>query len=241
MSDPISHLVGPFGLYSNLDEREKNILNAIREKDVDVAAGECFQHRGQPLDYLFFLASGWAANLRLLEEGKTQLVDIKLPGAICGLEEISFKRALTDWTALTDCQFYRFPKSRIRDLFNESPKLAAISLFLCSHERGLLVERVTEAGRRDARAAIASFLVGLATRLEKMQDTRQGFLFPLKHRHIADAVAMTPVHVSRTLTQLKADGIVEISDGWARILDREALIALADREKNFFEPDLSWI
>jgi len=43
--------------------------------------------------------------------------------------------------------------------------------------------------------------------------------FPLRQHHIADATGLTPVHVSKVLSEFRRNGLVKISDRSLAILD----------------------
>ena len=43
--------------------------------------------------------------------------------------------------------------------------------------------------------------------------------FPLRQHHVADAVGLTPVHVSKVLSEFRRSGVLKISDRSLTILD----------------------
>jgi CRP-like cAMP-binding protein len=45
------------------------------------------------------------------------------------------------------------------------------------------------------------------------------FDFPLRQHHIADATGLTPVHVSKVLTEFRRRGLINISERSMTILD----------------------
>jgi CRP-like cAMP-binding protein len=51
----------------------------------------------------------------------------------------------------------------------------------------------------------------------------QRYPFPLRQQHIADAVGLTPVHVSRVLGLLRERGIAELSEGVLQIFNLSEL------------------
>ena len=54
------------------------------------------------------------------------------------------------------------------------------------------------------------------------------FTFYPRQQHIADALGLTKVHVSRTLRALRQEGLLEIGRDSATILDIKGLRKLAD-------------
>jgi CRP-like cAMP-binding protein len=51
--------------------------------------------------------------------------------------------------------------------------------------------------------------------------------FPLRQHHIADAVGLTPVHVSKVLSEFRRNGMIQLSERTLAILDPDRLRALA--------------
>jgi CRP/FNR family transcriptional regulator len=51
--------------------------------------------------------------------------------------------------------------------------------------------------------------------------------FPLRQHHIADATGLTPVHVSKVLSELRRRGLVEISDRTLTVHDLAGLRSVA--------------
>jgi CRP-like cAMP-binding protein len=47
----------------------------------------------------------------------------------------------------------------------------------------------------------------------------QRYPFPLRQQHIADAVGLTAVHVSRVLSLIRERGLVELSDGVLKVFN----------------------
>jgi CRP-like cAMP-binding protein len=72
----------------------------------------------------------------------------------------------------------------------------------------------TALGQYSAEERIAYLLLHLTRRIAARSVTReQRYPFPLRQQHIADAVGLTPVHVSRVLSLFRDRGIVGLSDG----------------------------
>jgi CRP-like cAMP-binding protein len=51
--------------------------------------------------------------------------------------------------------------------------------------------------------------------------------FPLRQHHVADATGLTPVHVSKLLTDFRRRGLIRISDRSLEIVDDGALRRIA--------------
>ena len=56
----------------------------------------------------------------------------------------------------------------------------------------------------------------------------QSFEFPLRQQHIADAMGLTTVHVSRVINMFRKEGLVDIAQRRIRILSLKELQRVAD-------------
>ena len=78
----------------------------------------------------------------------------------------------------------------------------------------------TALGQYSAEERIAYLLLHLTQRIAARSVIReQRYPFPLRQQHIADAVGLTPVHVSRVLSLFRERGIVELSDGVLQVFN----------------------
>ena len=72
---------------------------------------------------------------------------------------------------------------------------------------------------------IARLILNLAERLSQrdmIRTTENSAIemeFPLRQHHIADATGLTPVHVSKVLSEFRRGGLIKISDRSLTILD----------------------
>lgn len=60
-----------------------------------------------------------------------------------------------------------------------------------------------------------------------------GYPFPLTQNELAEAVGLTPVHVNRTLQQLRADGLVEFRGKLLTVKDPAGLKRLGRFSSNY--------
>ena len=84
----------------------------------------------------------------------------------------------------------------------------------CFAEGDAADKSLTALGQYSAEERIAYLLLHLMRRIAARSVIReQRYPFPLRQQHIADAVGLTPVHVSRVLSLFRERGIFVLSDG----------------------------
>lgn len=221
-----------------LSETEKHLLNQLEQPVRSYPAGARLSDAGNPAGRFFTLISGWAYAVRTLPDGQRQVLDIFLPGQIIGLREINFEDNLSEFRALTEVEACPFPKKRLTDIFQQTPRLAELFFMTLAREQSLLIERVVNMGRRDAAERLAHFIIEIHLRLNP-PDNR--FLLPMNQSMIGDTLGLSSVHVSRTLKYLSDAGFIDKHDQQIHILDYPALAELAAFDQRYLHRDQSWL
>lgn len=110
-----------------------------------------------------------------------------------------------------------------------APSLAEALLVAAALDEALLLAHVVRLGRQTAYERTAHLLLELHDRTTTAGLEQNGrFPMPLTQEALADALGLSIVHVNRTLQQLRRDRLIEVRSGEARLLDRDALIEIAD-------------
>jgi CRP-like cAMP-binding protein len=175
-------------------------------------------------DEVFTLYDGWAFTYKLLPDGRRQILDFLLPGSFIGLHMLWFKAMPHSVQTLTAVTLCVFDKEKFRDLLKREPEYEWELLKYSTACQALSDERLSDLGRRTAKERIARLVLDIHDQLalRGMVD-RGSFPFHVRQEHIADALGLTKVHVSRTLQALRQDGLLELSRQMARIVDLRGL------------------
>ena len=173
---------------------------------------------------LFTLYDGWAFTYKLLPDGRRQILDFLLPGSFIGLHVLWFKAMPHSVQSLTPVSLCVFDKEKFRDLLKRKPEYEWELLKYSASRQALSDERLSDLGRRTAKERIARLALVLHDLLAvRGMVNGDSFPFPLRQEHIADALGLTKVHVSRTLQGLRHEGLLEIDRQTATILDFRGL------------------
>ncbi len=131
---------------------------------------------------------------------------------------------------VTDVRYRSFNRSELKSLLYRQPEVLDRFSKAWVEEKASADQLIVDLGRRTADERIARLIVNLLDRLE-MRGMAQGepieFDFPLRQHHIADATGLTPVHVSKVLTELRRNGLINISERSLTILDLPAFRRVA--------------
>ncbi|MCH7543412.1 MAG: Crp/Fnr family transcriptional regulator [Proteobacteria bacterium] len=180
-------------------------------------------------DQLFTLYDGWAFTFKLLADGRRQILEFLLPGSLIGMHALWFKAMPHSAQTLTSVSLCVFDKEKFRDLLRRKPEYERELLKYMASSLAVRDRRLSDLGRRPAKERIARLILEIFGRLTA-RDMVDGhsFTFYPRQQHLADALGLTKVHVSRTLQVLRQEGLLELERDTATILDLKGLRELAD-------------
>ena len=213
-----------------VSEAELATIQGFRSGTRPVRAGRSvIAELGAPSN-LFTLYAGWAFRFKTLKDGRRQILNFLLPGDFIGLQAEFSDAATHGVEALTDVQLCVFPQADLWGLFHAHPKLGYDITWLCASEEQLVDENLVNVGQRSATERIATLLVHLSRRAQRvgLTDADGSFAFPLTQQHIADALGLSLVHTNKTLRKLARLGLHELREGRLRIVKADTLAQLAD-------------
>lgn len=201
-------------------------------------AGRQLQAPEEAGERIIGLLSGWAFSYRLFPEGLRQITTIELAGSMIGLSLNLREGAACGCETLTEVTYCLIPRETLMRQTGLQPTLALrISAEMMRREL-LLRERLADVARRSARERVANLLLELTCRAETRDSAQScGIVVPMTQNQIADAIGLTPIHVSRTLKEFKNAGVI-------RYVRRELVVAdLAQLRQisTFEETYISWL
>jgi CRP-like cAMP-binding protein len=184
---------------------------------------------GEASEDAYVMCSGWACRLVRLPDGRRQILSFLLPGDLFAATA-PFQQSLDFYVeAITEVRYAAISRTVIREKLAEDPLLLESFVKICIAEIKDADETLTDLGQRSADEHIARLILQLMERLSARGMVHdQSFEFPLRQQHIADAVGLTPVHVSRVMSTFRHAGLIEIEEGVLKILDLAKLRRVCD-------------
>ncbi|MEM5517063.1 Crp/Fnr family transcriptional regulator [Henriciella sp. AS95] len=223
-----------FSQYVRLSEDAWTPFDDLDQRSETFEAGEDLIVAGQDANEVFVLQAGWALRYRLLEDGRRQIVNFMLPGDVFDLQSLSDLKADHTVTAITDCDVTVIPSRPFVKMLQESSHIAAAFWWSAVQEDSILREQIVRIGRRSARERIGHMLLELHRRYAGATgEETDELVMPVTRADIADALGLTPVHVSRTMSAMRRSGLIEEERGSIRLLDRERLSRLSHFDTDY--------
>lgn len=214
-----------------------NICGAMRREDLDhvaaaksplrLAAGRTLVSEGEPATHFFNVTEGALKTYKLMPDGRRQVTGFLFAGDLLGLacdDTYTFSSE-----ALTDASLCAFPRRQFERLLETFPRMERQLLTMASNELAAAQDQMVLLGRKSAPEKVASFLLMLAGRQERLGRPRDRLRLAMTRSDIADYLGLTTETVSRNMTILRHRGCIELeASGMVRLSDRDLLEELAE-------------
>ncbi|AWB50430.1 transcriptional regulator [Gemmobacter aquarius] len=175
-------------------------------------AGQTVVWSGDRMDFVASVVTGIATLTQTMEDGRRQMVGLLLPSDFVGRP--GRDKAAYDVTATTDLVMCCFRKKPFEEMMGTTPHIAQRLLEMTLDELDAAREWMLLLGRKTAREKIASLLAIIARRDASLKlKTPKGSLvfdLPLTREEMADYLGLTLETVSRQISALKRDGVIEL-------------------------------
>lgn len=175
-------------------------------------AGQTVVWSGDKMDFVASVVSGIATLTQTLEDGRTQMVGLLLPSDFVGRP--GRDTAAYNVIATTDLTMCCFRKKPFEAMMGNTPHIAQRLLEMTLDELDAAREWMLLLGRKTAREKIASLLAIIARRDASLKVSavrgRMSFDLPLTREAMADYLGLTLETVSRQVSALKRDGVIEL-------------------------------
>lgn len=207
-SCPIQHQA----VCSRCEPNELDALDKIKYYRT-YEAGQPILWSGDQLDFVASVVVGVASLTQTMEDGRTQMVGLLLPSDFLGHPGRS--EAKFDVNAVTDLTLCCFHRKSFETLLSSTPHISQRLLEMTMDELDAAREWMLLLGRKSAREKIASLLSIIARRdarlhlVPPVDGTK--FELPLTREEMADYLGLTLETVSRQMSALKKDGVIQLT------------------------------
>ena len=227
-------LMSRVGHYVDLNEDDFENLFNLPHRIETRRPGEEIVAIGDVIDFVFVVESGWAIRYRILDDGRRQIVNFMLPGACFDMMSMAYAKADHAVSAATEVTLRRIKSSDFLKAISAQPRLATAFWWVAIQEEAILREQIIRIGRRSAKERVAHLLLELNRRIAAVEGRLTNFInLPFPQALFADALGLSVVHVSRTLTKLKAEGFITTKQGGIEILQREKMAEMCDFDSRY--------
>jgi CRP-like cAMP-binding protein len=237
MNEVTSRLARRLERYAPLTPGEKLLLESAAH---DIRSFDPRKHiakSGSPVDAIYAMVEGFACRYKLLPDGRRQIMAFLLPGDLCDTRTFTLPRLDHSICALSPVHaalLSRDAVQRLETLPSMSQALACNSLVQQSISREWLVN----IGHRTSFERLSHLLCEIYVRLHAVGLARNGACeVPLTQTEVADTLALSAVHVNRTLMELRRSGILSFHSKQLVVHDFVTLRQVAGFDPTYLQLD----
>lgn len=214
-------------------EEEQAIRAAVKEVRT-YPADNVIIRAGQPVGFSTLLLDGIMCRYKDLSEGERQITELNVPGDFADLHSFTLKRLDHNIMTLTPCRVAIVPHEHLTRITELFPHLTRLYWFTTNMDAAIHREWELSLGRRTALARIAALFCEMRLRFGVVgMAEADTYPFPLTQTDLAECVGLTPIHVNRTLKELREQGLVQFKSGRVTILDWDGLQEVAEFDPSY--------
>ena len=234
-ADALTPLIAKLSRLVQLGSDDTEAIRAWPLRVQVARSGTYLVREGESAVQCCVLIDGHAFRSKFTGEGHRQIVSFHMIGDIVDLQHLELCVADHNIQALDDAVVAWIATDVIRTTMTARPVVARALWRDSLIDGSIFREWVLNVGRRDARSRIAHLLCELIYRRSiALADEQRGcFELPMSQEQIADATALTPVHVNRMLQQLELERVIERDRRTFQIRDWTALCRVADFDPGY--------
>ncbi|MAC11690.1 MAG: Crp/Fnr family transcriptional regulator [Sphingorhabdus sp.] len=223
---------------------------SLSEQDVLALEGICANTRrypaqqdlireGDPPGPLYVFLEGWGCRYKMLPEGGRQVLAVMMPGDFCDMHTGLLNEMDHSIAAVTFSQVAIIDRVEMQALIESHPAIAKACWLQQLIDLGVARSWIASLGRRDATERLAHLMCELFFRAcGNNEDGQWQCRMPLSQILLADALGLTPAHVSRVLRKLRSAGVMELIDDELVIADVDKLMEIAGFDHHYLQSKL---
>lgn len=214
-------------LNQSLSDNTMDSLQTIARHPKPVRKGKHIYRRNDDFSSIFIVRSGSIKLYQLDQEGEEHITGFYLPGELFGMDGMLKGHHICSAEALDTTSICEIPFTKLENSFLTDPDLQRVLVkALCNeiHERQ---QPLLLLHHKHAEERLATFLVDISNRLNKLGQSATEFNLPMPRRDIAHYLGMTEETISRLFTRLQNNKLISASRRNIKIRDLTSLKGMA--------------
>jgi len=197
-------------------------------------AREDIIREGEAPRFVNLVLQGWACRFKHLDDGRRQIMAFFLPGDLCDLNAFLLRQMDHSLGTISEATIAELTHDALEDLAGHHPRIRQALWWEALVGAAVQREWTVNLGQRSALERVAHVLCELFLRLRAVGLTDGDICeWPLTQTELADTTGLSPVHVNRTLQELRASGLILLKGKVLRIPDLDALQRAAMFNPNY--------
>jgi CRP-like cAMP-binding protein len=176
----------------------------------------------------YVLITGKVKIFKLSSEGKEQILHLLGPGEPFGeVSVFAGQQFPANAETLEESRIFFFPRATFLDLIKEDPSLALNMLAILSRRLRKFTVLVEDLSLKEVPGRLAAYLLYVS----EQRDGTDDLTLDIAKGQLASLLGTIPETLSRILTKMVRDGLIQSDGPRIRILDRRGIEELAQAER----------
>lgn len=201
----------------------------------DIAISPRVMHRGdhifrtnEEFHNVYTVRSGAIKTYVILQSGEEQVIGFHTPGDVVGLDAIDSGRytcnaMVLDTSCICPLPFEQLCRAGTKSPTMQNRLMRSLSRRIVDHEGLLLI-----LGQKTADQRMAAFLLHISRQQQRLGLSGVDIHLPMSRADIASYLALAVETVSRVLTRLQENGVLDVQRNQIHVLDLDKLANLAE-------------
>ena len=196
-------------------------------KERHLARGDYLFHASGNFESLYAVRSGMLKVTVLTEDGREQITGFFLPGDLVGLDSVGLRQHASSAGALDDSVVCELPFSLLERHGQSVPRIQAALFRMLSGQIRREQSTLLLLGSLRAEERLAQFLIDLSERISSDAVCGSAIGMPMTREEIGSYLGLKLETVSRTLSKLHREGVIEVVKRGVHIRQENKLRSLA--------------
>ena len=210
----------------SVDKEEINIIDELVIDRPQLKKSDYLFHSGDKFQSLFALKSGAIKTYGSTRDGREQITGFHFPGELIGLDAIGNNMHNCNAVALEKTVVCELPYNNIENISLQIPSIQQEITRLMSLEIRNDEEMLMAIGSMRAEQRVACFLFSLYRRLSSRDNDKSMFRLPMTREEIGNYLGLSLETVSRRMSSLHEDGVINVENRLIKLKDIDRLQAL---------------
>ncbi len=196
-----------------------------------IKRGAILWETGNPLHALYAVRTGFLKTFITTGDGQVQVTGFQMAGEVVGLDAIATGRHTTTTVALEDTEVCPIPFDALETLMDRVPALQRQFFRMMSQEIVREQDNMALLGTMRAEQRLANFLLRLSALYHKRGYSATEFVLRMTREELGNYLGLKLETVSRLLSKMQQDGLINVESKIVKLLDVCGLRALSGREE----------